>query len=199
MKPIFYIVIILFLSATYTIQADETTPPDTTTYPDETTPPDTVLFHEKFILEDATPVTDSTDYEQQKYQNPTTALFKSMVMPGWGQYRNKKKLKAFLFASFDIWMIVKALDHKKKANDLWDKFDSYDDVTTRNFYHDLYDDERTLRNKYTWYAVITSFFAMFDAYVDAHLSGFPREKDKLSFDIVPSESNGAIVSLSLRF
>ncbi len=188
MKLFLYILSVVFVLLSQTILAEETKTPDTT------------LFQNTSLLAGSSLVTDSTNYEQHLLQNPTKALFKSMLVPGWGQYGNKKKIKALLFASFDIWMISKALIHKKKANDLWNQYESFDDIATRNYYHSLYDSERILRNKFTWYAVITSFFAMFDAYVDAHLSGFPKEKEKkLSIDIMPSESSGAVVSLSLRF
>ena len=160
---------------------------------------DTTLFHIGSQLQGTSSVTDSTNYEQQLSQNPTKALFKSMLIPGWGQYGNKKKFKALVYLSFDIWMISKALDHKKKANDLWDKFQSFDDVASRNTYHALYNSERNRRNKYTWYAVITSFISMFDAYVDAHLSGFPKEKEsKISIDFKPTDENLAALSISIR-
>ena len=188
MKSLLYIVIIIYIFSSHKSYAEETATQDTT------------LFHETSLLIGSSPVTDSTNFEKHLTQNPTKGLFKSMLLPGWGQYGNKRKVKALIFASFDIWMISKALDHKKKANDLWDQYESFDDIAIRNNYYELYTQERNRRNKYTWYAVITSFIAMFDAYVDAHLSGFPKEKEqKLSIDIVPTESSGAIVSLSLRF
>ncbi len=188
MKLFLYILSAVFILTSQAVIAEETKSPDTT------------IFQETSLLAGSSLVTDSTNFEKHLIQNPTKALFKSMLVPGWGQYGNKKKIKALLFASFDIWMISKALNHKKKANDLWNLYESSDDIDTRNYYHSLYDSERNRRNKYTWYAVITSFFAMFDAYVDAHLSGFPKEKDKkLSIDIVPSESSGAVVSLSFHF
>ncbi len=188
MRTILYISIISYLFIWHVASADESKAVDT------------ALFQIGTQLYGTSPVTDSTNYERHLYQNPTKALFKSMVLPGWGQYGNKKKWKALFYVSFDIWMISKALDHKKKANDLWNTYQSFDDVPTRNYYHELYDAERDRRNKYTWYAVITSFFSMFDAYVDAHLSGFPKEKEsKISIDFKPTEENLASVSLSIKF
>lgn len=200
MKLLLYIAVFCLIGQF--VYAEETKTNDTTLFQDtlETKTRDTTLFQDTLLLTGTSPITDSTNFEKRLLQNPTKALFKSMVVPGWGQFGNKRKFKALLFFSFDVWMISKALDHKKKAQDLWDIYDSFDDVATRNKYYDLYTIERNNRNKFTWYAVITSFFAMFDAYVDAHLSGFPKEKEqKFSLDFTPSESSGAFVSLSIRF
>ena len=188
MKKIFYIICGLLIFLTNVHAADEEKKEDT------------LLFEPSTLLDKAAPVTDSTDYEKHLLQTPTVALFKSMVVPGWGQYGNNRKFKALIYFSIDVYMISKAIHYKKKASDLWDKYDASSDVPTRNSYYELYTQEKKRRNKFTWYAVITSFFSMFDAYVDAHLSGFPQEKEKkLSFDIQPMETSGALVSLSLHF
>lgn len=159
---------------------------------------DTTVFTDTLLLHGTSPVTSSIDHEKYLLQNPTGALFKSMVIPGWGQLGNRKYVKAAFFASFDVWMILKALDHKKKAADLRSQFESAIDVDIRNEYYNLYQQERTRRNKYTWYAVIISFFSMFDAYVDAHMSGHPREK-ALTFDIIPIEQSGGQLTISYSF
>ena len=124
-----------------------------------------------------------------------------MVIPGLGQFGNKKYIKAIVFASFDAWMISKAISYKNKASDLKKQFDNETDISLRNSYYNLYQVEKDNRNKFTWYAVITSFISMFDAYVDAHLSGFPSDKKQndLSIDIVPIDEDGAMISLSLSF
>ncbi len=208
MKTIFCSLFIVSILICTSVIAEEITEIDTTknntvqidTTNNIKTKIDTTLYKKTSLLESSAPVTDSTNFEKHLYQNPTKALFKSMVLPGWGQYGNKKKLKALIFVSIDIWMISKALSHKKKANDLWNKYDSFDDIATRNTYYELYNSERNLRNKFTWYAVITSFFAMFDAYVDAHLSGFPNVKEqKLTLDFIPRESSETYVSLTWHF
>lgn len=163
---------------------------------------DTVVFSNSNVLQGMMPVTDKTNLEKHLIQAPTTALFKSMVVPGWGQWGNKKYIKAIIFASFDTWMIARAIHYKKTARDLFDQFESASDVSTRNYYYDLYSHQRDQRNKYTWFAVITSFFSMFDAYVDAHLSGYPSEKNEgndVKIGVVPTDYNGAMVSLSLSF
>ena len=91
---------------TATLRADTTdvsAPADTTApieEPQETPPParvDTVLFLPVLDTGAAVQVTDTTQYEKRLTQNPTTALFKSMFVPGLGQIGNRKYFKAGVF------------------------------------------------------------------------------------------------------
>lgn len=162
---------------------------------------DTTRFEPNVQLDNAAPVTDSTNFELYRYQNPTVALFKSMAVPGWGQLGNRAYFKAVLFLGVDVFFIASALHHGRKAGDFRDQYEAAEDVAVRNAYYDLYEDSANDRNKFTWYAVITTFVAMFDAYVDAHLSGFPteREHDRFSVDVTSSPEGDPRVSLSIRF
>jgi len=144
---------------------------------------DTILFIESNMMDPYTLVNDSTNYEKRLTQNPTKALFKSMLIPGWGQYGNKKYFKAALYAGLDIWLISNAIKYRGEASDLFKLYENDTTIAGRNSYYAQYEDKRDSRNKYTWFAVIVSFISMFDAYVDAHLSGFPDKKRYSVFDI----------------
>lgn len=162
---------------------------------------DTVRFESTVRLDNAAPVTDSTNFELYRRQNPTVALFKSMAVPGWGQAANGRYYKAVLFFGMDAFFIASALHHGSKASDYRSQYEQAELIDTRNAYYDLYEDSRTDRNKFTWYAVITTFIAMFDAYVDAHLSGFPAERspDRLSIEMGPTPEGETRLLVSFRF
>ncbi len=162
---------------------------------------DTMRFESTVRLDNAAPVTDSTNFELYRRQNPTVALFKSMAVPGWGQAANGRYYKAVLFFGMDAFFIASALHHGSKASDYRSQYEQAELVDTRNAYYDLYEDSRSDRNKFTWYAVITTFIAMFDAYVDAHLSGFPAERapDRLSIEMGPTPEGETRVLVSFRF
>jgi hypothetical protein len=169
---------------------------------DSVTAVDTMLFNIQSQLSNTSNVTDTSDFEKRLIQTPTKALFKSMLIPGWGQFGNKKPLKALIFAGMDAWMILSAIHHGKKANDLFNQFESTDDSDLRNQYYSMYLSRKDQRNKFTWFAVIISFFSMFDAYVDAHLSGYPELENNVegvTMDIIPDNSNGAQIQLSYHF
>jgi hypothetical protein len=162
---------------------------------------DTLRFAPELVLDNAAPVTDSTNYELYRYQNPTLALFKSMAVPGWGQAGNRAYVKAVLFFGLDAFFIASAIHHGRKASDFRSQYEAAGEIAERNRYYDLYDDRRTNRNKFTWYAVITTFIAMFDAYVDAHLSGFPSEQNRegVGIELVPYSEGRTGIALSIRF
>ena len=218
--------IFLFLLAATTGRADTTdvTPPpviDTTHATDSIPPPapyyhdtvavdttiapyekkDTIQFMPPFIDQGKVEVTDTTNYERHLTQNPTVALFKSMLVPGLGQIGNHSYVKAGIFIVLETWFIGEAVHYGSQASDYKTKFENATDVYIRDDYYQLYQDRRSSRNKYTWFAGITIFISMFDAYVDAQLSGAPDQphENKFDLDVRPDSRGGANLSLSMRF
>jgi len=162
---------------------------------------DTILFIQSHTLDPYTLVNDTTNYENRLTQNPTKALFKSMLIPGWGQYGNKKYFKAALYAALDVWLISNAIKYGGEASDYFKQYENDTTIAGRNEFYGLYENKKDSRNKYTWFAVIVSFISMFDAYVDAHLSGFP-EKSKISnfdIDIQYNPESGVKAEVQLPF
>lgn len=166
-----------------------------------TVDPDTTLFRPEEALQDFLAVSDTMDSEKRLTQTPTVALLKSMVVPGWGQVGNRSYVKALIFAGLEGLMIGSALNYKFKAADRKDEFNRAADIDERNRLYDQYLDLNGKRNRYTWFAVITIFISMFDAYVDAHLSGFPVKSDQhqLGFEAGPTESHQWTARLTLSF
>lgn len=148
---------------------------------------DTILFQPGSQLTDFRRVDDSVNFEKHLVQDPTKALFKSMLLPGLGQLGNKKKRKALIYFGLYGWFLAETFHYGSQASDFLDKFDqtSKDNISLRNDYYSLYLDRKDERNKFRWFTIIVTFVSMFDAYADAHLSGFPKLKENtgLSFDI----------------
>ncbi len=146
-------------------------------------------------------VTNSVNLEKHLIQSPTGALFKSMVVPGLGQMGNRRWFKATLFAGLETWFAVKAIQHGQAAHAHKARFDAATDENIRRSVHIIYDTERSDRNKFIWFFGLTTFVSMFDAYVDAHLSGSPSNKrnDQFSVGVLPDPHGGGTVSLALRF
>jgi hypothetical protein len=146
-------------------------------------------------------VTSRTDLERHLTQNPTAALFKSMLVPGLGQVGNHRYFKALLFAGLEGWFVSRAIHYGRQASDAATYYRAQTDVTLRYLAYNDYSRKRSNRNKFIWFAGITTFISMFDAYVDAHLSGSPtaERNEKYSFDVYPDESGGVTASLSFNF
>jgi len=195
-----FIIVVLLLSATGVAAYDST---GVDTSQGEEIPVDTLLFEPGQMLRSFAAVTDTTNREARLIQNPTTALLKSLAVPGLGQLGNRRYLKAVLFFGLDVWMIGSAIHYGRQASDFRKLYGAADpgNVTLRNEYYSLYRDRKDERNKLTWYAVIVTFFSLFDAYVDAHLSGFPRKEDDaaLSIQLAPDSDGRPVASVSLSF
>ena len=195
-----FIIVVLLLSAAG-VAADDSTMVDSARGGE--IPVDTLLFEPGQMLRSFAAVTDTTNRETRLIQNPTTALLKSLAVPGLGQLGNRRYLKAVLFFGLDVWMIGSAIHYGRQASDFRELYGAADpdNVTLRNDYYSLYRDRKDERNKLTWYAVIVTFFSMFDAYVDAHLSGFPRREDDavLRMQLAPDRDGRPVASVSLSF
>ncbi len=168
---------------------------------DSTVVADTLIFEGTGLLVHADPVTSPVNFEKRLTQNPTAGLFKSMVVPGWGQLGNRRYFKAVIYAGLDIWFVGSAIHYGRQASDFKAAYDAADEINLRNAFYDLYSDRKDERNKFTWFAVIVTFISMFDAYADAHLSGYPAKiaDGELSLNLAPAGENSLVASLSYQF
>lgn len=173
-------------------------PPST---PDSATKVDTTYYIPTVASSDAAQVSNPINYEEHLSQRPTIALFKSMLVPGWGQVGNKKYIKAGAVIGLQAWLFSNALHFGRLAQDEWNRFEVEVDPLTRDMYYRQYQDQRSQRNKYRWFAGIVIFASMFDAYVDAHLSGAPDQVKaaQLGFDVGPDVKGGFSASFSVSF
>jgi len=165
---------------------------------------DSVLFVPNLDYSPGKRVENPVDFEKHLTQNPTAALFKSMLVPGLGQIGNRRYIKAGFFIAMETWFIASVIHFGKQAHFYRQEYEAADedDLIARQYNYTLYEDRRDNRNKFTWFAGITIFFSMFDAYVDAHLSGSPYNdsgKDRLNLEVQPDVKGGARAVVSFSF
>ncbi len=184
------------------LQAQTSTAPDSVKSDSLPAPKvDTVLFVPKLDTAREVAVTDTFNFEKRLTQNPTRALFKSLVVPGWGQMGNHRYFKAALFAGLEIWFASQAIHYGSQANVWKARYNNATDLGDRNTYHAIYGSYYGTRSKYIWYTGIAAFVSIFDAYVDAHLSGEPvrAKEQKIDLSLVPSGGDGFSAQISLSF
>ncbi len=139
------------------------------------------------ILKESTPLVQAL----KPRRSPMGALLRSVAIPGWGQYYNHKYVKSAIVFGAESFFIAKSIHWWKKTEDQYDKVQSSEsgrDFTTYINYRDR-------RNDYLWLTGLAVFLSMFDAYVDAHLSGF-------DVDLTPdfqAAGAGAAVRLTYSF
>lgn len=134
--------------------------------------------------------------------SPTLTMFKSVVFPGWGQWSNRKYVKAGVVFAVESYFLVKYVHFARKASDCRDRWQAVPDAdtTARVETFDQYAEYRDSRNSNLWGVVVTVFLSMFDAYVDAHLRDFPPPvtgQTTVSWQAAPG--GGAAVALTYHF
>ncbi len=127
-------------------------------------------------------------------RSPTGALLRSMAFPGWGQFYNRKYIKALVVMAGEGYCIVQAARNWDLADQAIDLFVDEDNSYLRQKYYYAYDFYQDRRNLFLWLSGLAIFLSMIDAYVDAHLANF-------DIDITPpfEEQGGSAVSLRISY
>lgn len=93
-------------------------------------------------------------------KNPRQAFLFSLV-PGGGQFYNKKYVKGSLVMGLETLAFYSWLENSK----IYKNYESEEYSLRQNRYLEK-------RNKYAWWVIFLYFYSMIDAMVDAHLSPF---------------------------
>jgi hypothetical protein len=138
-----------------------------------------------------------------KNKSPMGALIRSVAFPGGGQFYNRKYLKGIVvFGTETTFITLAAIEwgrantHKKNfQNPGYPYSERYWEFEQFKFYEDR-------RNLFLWITAGIVFLSMFDAYVDAHLYNFDKEKVRdLSISFIPQsgKANSSRIIFSLTF
>ena len=106
--------------------------------------------------------TDSVRVQPLKSKSPTGAVLRSLVIPGWGQWYNQQKFKAFLALAAEGTAVGSGIYWNQQV------------VSGPDYYRDDY---INWRNEAVWWLVGIVLVSMADAYVDAHLFDFDESPD----------------------
>ena len=137
-----------------------------------------------------------------KWQKPTVALFKSMLVPGWGQLGNRQYIKAGIIIGTEVTLIGTLLHYDKKTSDAKTAYDNAsisgdDNLKWETF--QAFDRSRDSRNLFSWITGTLIFLSMFDAYVDAHLVRFPKYDKRISLQINSEGQDELRAAVALKF
>ncbi|MFQ6002208.1 MAG: DUF5683 domain-containing protein [Candidatus Zixiibacteriota bacterium] len=138
-----------------------------------------------------------------KNKSPMGALFRSIVIPGWGQFYNGKYFKSLMVFGTETTFITLAViegtrrnEHKRNFQNLpQDHPDKDWEFEQFRFYEDR-------RNLFLWITAGIVFISMFDAYVDAQLYNFDKEEvPDFSIRLIPGSKGGKEINVlfSVKF
>jgi hypothetical protein len=129
---------------------------------------------------------DSSKSEKPKTKSPKGAFFRSLAIPGWGQWYNEQKIKSVLAFSTEVFLIGLSIHYNKRAGESTD-------AESRAFYKDK-------RNQTYWFMLGLALLSGVDAYIDAHLYDFDTGPDlSLRMGPIPNANQGSANSLAVGF
>ncbi len=122
-------------------------------------------------------------------RNPTAALLRSAVLPGWGQFYNDEPVKGLVMGGVELGLLALLVgEHIAAESARYDFAESGDPAD-----EERYISHRENRLDLIWLTSAAWLYGMLDAYVDAHLFGFVQENERFEKDI------GIGAALFLRF
>jgi hypothetical protein len=94
-----------------------------------------------------------------------TSLHKSLLIPGWGQFAEKRYFEAVLFLSAEVFALYKVFNYNQKGNQYYDKYGEADNVNDAVTYRELTAKFDTRRNQYILAAIGVWAFNLIDIYL----------------------------------
>lgn len=146
--------------------------------------------------------------------SPIFVAMKSMLIPGWGQFTNKKYVKGFFFLGLQTAAVMTVMHLNQVADERYEQHLYWSELSTRALNNGNLSEYEKLQNladdrynKYTQNylgirnvantALVIWLLCSADAYIDAHLRRFMETK-KISTDMKIEDSH-AKLELSFKF
>jgi hypothetical protein len=123
------------------------------------------------------------DTAQRQYISPMNALWRSLLLPGWGQARLNRKLAAGIFVAWEGVTLGMTIKTRRELGYL------------RRNLSGRADSKRQEHEDWVVLLAFNHLFAGLEAFVSAHLADFPGD---LRFEALPEGGVGAQLSLPIR-
>ena len=130
-----------------------------------------------------TPRRPARDTLSRQYLSPSNALWRSLLLPGWGQARLNRKLAGGMFVAWEAVTAGMTIKTRRELRYL------------RRTNSGRADDKRQEHEDWLVLLAFNHLFAGLEAYVSAHLADFPGD---LRFQAMPGGGIGAALSFPLR-
>jgi hypothetical protein len=104
------------------------------------------------------------------HRQPKWIMLRSVVVPGWGQFANRKYMKAGVVAAGEGYLLWRAIDWGRKEKVAKREVIRHQDDPALAYHYQLeanYAGSR--RRDFTWWTIFAAALSMGDAYVDAKL------------------------------
>ena len=103
--------------------------------------------------------------EEVSPKSKFTSLQKSLLIPGWGQFAEKRYLKGVLFLSAEIFCIYKIFSNNHKSNDYYTLYKAADNTSDAVNYRELTEKYDIRRNRFLLAAAGIWIINLIDIYI----------------------------------
>ena len=139
--------------------------------------------------------TDSSRFSRAARRSPSAAFWRSVVLPGWGQFYNERPLRGCIYAGVITGCVAMAVHNRDLAVGAYGGSGGESIFLSARAWAEG-------RNNWIILGAFTYTLCILDAYVDGHLQTFDVEP--LTYSRIPSETPpypqlGARISVSLPF
>ena len=138
--------------------------------------------------------------EIEKERLPPRHVTRLSIIPGMGQFYNKKRTKAWIIIGLEVGAIVGTItmhDYQINAYRDWEAVSDRNDKK-RKVYRERLEDLRRTRNSFIWFGGLLWIYNIMDAYIDAHFYKFDERKrkpEKSSFYLLPEGNDLKTITL----
>lgn len=116
-------------------------------------------------------------------KNPKKAATLSLFIPGGGQYYNESYIKSAFWATTEVFFIGLTYYHYSRVVYWQDKRSEAVDESTWNNCNGHVKDQLEKRNNGYWWLGGTIILSVMDAFVDATLYNYDKEKQKIHMEL----------------
>jgi len=102
-------------------------------------------------------------------------MWRSAVVPGWGQLYNGRPVKAVLFAAGQVYLGARAISESRLAGRLEDEALGIEEQGVADAKWRERNRALGRRDDFIWWSAFALLFSVAEAYVDASLIGFGEE------------------------
>jgi hypothetical protein len=127
---------------------------------------------------DAVPDSAGFRARRGRFEAPRWVMLRSLAVPGWGQLHNGSWLKAALLGGGEVWIVAGLLDDERSLRRLRTEVDLAKRAGDNDGFNaavDAYNDRLDRIVARQWWLGGLLFYALTDAYVDAHFRDFKVE------------------------
>jgi len=126
-----------------------------------------------------------------------TSLQKSLLIPGWGQFAEKRYIEGALFLSAEIFCVYRIFSYNHKGNGYYDQYKKADNVNDAVKFRELTEKYDTRRNKFIVVAACVWAINLIDIYFI--VKNKAKKERNLKIKLKSNENKEVALTLSYSF